>query len=97
MPVPEGVVSAILKAVRSLRPGGDRPDLVWGPGPRGGQALLTAARARAFLDGRTVPILDDVAALLEPALKHRIELSYAARSAGRDVADIIRAAESGLE
>ncbi len=97
MPVPESVVNAILKAVRSLRPGSDQPDIVWGPGPRGGQALLSAARARAFLDGRTAPILEDVSALLEPALRHRVELTYAAKSAGRDVTSLIRAVDAGLE
>lgn len=96
MPVPEGVLNAVLRAVRSLRPTVDSPDLVWGPGPRGGQALLSAARARAFLAGRSVPLLDDVAALLEPALKHRIQLNFAARSAGRDATALIRAAESAL-
>jgi len=82
MPVPEGVVEAILTTVRALRPGADQPDLIWGPGPRASQALLTAARARAFLDGRSAPLLADVAALLEPALVHRMAVSYAARARG---------------
>jgi MoxR-like ATPase len=97
MPVPERVVDAIVSAVRRLRPGDDQPDVIWGPGPRGGQALLTAARARAFLDGRGAPLLDDVAALLEPALKHRIQLGFAARSAGRDAGGLIRDAIAALE
>lgn len=84
MPVPEGVVEAILRTVRALRPGEDQPDIVWGPGPRASQALLTAARARAFLDGRSAPLLDDVAALLEPALVHRLAVGYAARARGVD-------------
>jgi MoxR-like ATPase len=53
------------------------------------QALLTAARARAFLGGRTTPILDDVAALLGPALRHRLELSYAARASGRTPDELV--------
>nr|WP_243451686.1 hypothetical protein [Sphingosinicella soli] len=97
MPVPEGVVDAILRAVRSLRPGAENPGLLWGPGPRGGQALITAARARAFLQGRSVPLLEDVAALLQPALGHRVQLGFGARSEGRSTADLIRAVESGLE
>ena len=97
MPVPEGVVDAILRAVRALRPGPENPGLLWGPGPRGGQALITAARARAFLQGRAVPLLEDVAALLQPALGHRVQLGFAARSEGRTVADLIRTIESGLE
>ena len=97
MPVPEGVVDAILRAVRTLRPGPENPGLLWGPGPRGGQALITAARARAFLQGRAVPLLEDVAALLQPALGHRVQLGFAARSEGRTTADLIRTIESGLE
>ena len=77
--------------------GPENPGLLWGPGPRGGQALITAARARAFLQGRAVPLLEDVAALLQPALGHRVQLGFAARSDGRTVAELIRTIESGLE
>jgi MoxR-like ATPase len=83
MPVPEGVVEAILTVVRALRPDAERPDIVWGPGPRAAQALLAGARARAFLDGRAAPLLDDVLALLPAALGHRLALGHAARAAGR--------------
>jgi MoxR-like ATPase len=96
MPVPDGVITAILRVVRSLRPD-TRDDIVWGPGPRGSQALLTAARARAFLDGRTAPLLDDVAAVMVPALVHRMQLAYAAIGEGKTAAGLIRAADTLLE
>jgi MoxR-like ATPase len=96
MPVPEGVVEAILRTVRAARPGADHPDILWGPGPRGAQALLLGARARAFLDGRSAPILEDVAALLAPALTHRLALSYGARAGGRGVADLVARLEEQL-
>jgi len=96
MPVPEGVVEAILRVVRAARPGGDNPDILWGPGPRGAQALLVGARARAFLDGRSAPILEDVAALLGPVLAHRLALSYGARASGRGVPDLIARLEERL-
>ena len=96
MPVPEGVVEAILDVVRAARPSTDNSDIAWGPGPRGAQALLTAARARAFIQGRAAPILEDVAALLEPALGHRLALSYGARAKGRTVAELIRELEARL-
>jgi MoxR-like ATPase len=96
MPVPEGVVEAILRTVRAARPGADNPDILWGPGPRGAQALLLGARARAFLDGRTAPILEDVAALLAPVLSHRLALSYGARAGGRGVRELIARLEEQL-
>ena len=89
MPVPDGVVEAILRIVRAARPSADQPDILWGPGPRGAQALLVGARARAFLDGRSAPILEDVEALLAPALSHRLALNYGARASGRGIPDLI--------
>jgi MoxR-like ATPase len=84
LPVGERVVEAILDLVRNARPGeGDvaiTQHIAWGPGPRAGQALMLAARARALVDGRLSPSLDDVAALAEPVLKHRMALTFAART-----------------
>lgn len=93
MPVPESVVEAILRLVRSARPGqgnGEVDRLVaWGPGPRASQALTLCARARALYDGRLAPSIDDVHALAEPVLQHRMALSFAARAEGTTVRDVI--------
>jgi MoxR-like ATPase len=93
MPVGESVVEAILDLVRSARPDGAPPKLAsaiaWGPGPRASQALMLAARARALVDGRYAPSLDDVAALAEPVLQHRMALSFSARADGMTVRDVI--------
>ena len=93
MPVGESVVEAILNLVRSARPGEGDPKLAtaiaWGPGPRASQALMLAVRARALIDGRFAPSLDDVAELAEPVLKHRMALSFAARADGLTVGDVI--------
>ena len=93
MPVGESVVEAILNLVRSARPDGGDPRyanaIAWGPGPRASQALMLAARARALIDGRYAPSLDDVAALAEPVLQHRMALSFAARADGLTVRDVI--------
>ena len=93
MPVPESVVEAILKLVRSARPEtGDKEigEMVdWGPGPRASQALALAVRARALVDGRLAPSIDDVRALAEPVLQHRMALAYAARAEGLQVRDVI--------
>ncbi len=89
LPVGESVVEAILTLVRSARPGApDSPAaklIAWGPGPRASQALMLAVRARALLDGRLAPSIDDVIALAEPVLKHRMALTFAARAEGETV------------
>ncbi len=95
MPVGEKVMDGILDLVRAGRPeepeGRDlvRQHLDWGPGPRAAQALMLTIRARALLDGRYAPSLDDVAALAAPVLRHRIGLNYAARAEGVEPGDII--------
>ena len=93
LPVGESVVEAILKLVRSARPDSDAGDvsklIAWGPGPRASQALMLAVRARALLDGRFAPSIDDVLELAEPVLKHRMALTFAARAEGETVANVI--------
>jgi MoxR-like ATPase len=94
LPVGESVVEAILKIVRSARPESDAGDvsrqIAWGPGPRASQALMLAVRARALLDGRFAPSIDDVLDLAEPVLKHRMALTFAARAEGETVANVIQ-------
>ncbi|MBM3487663.1 MAG: MoxR family ATPase [Alphaproteobacteria bacterium] len=95
IPVGDAVVKAILDIVRAGRPGpGALPEVdahvAWGPGPRASQALMLAIRARAVLDGRLAPSLDDVVALAGPILRHRMALNFAARADGVMVDDIIR-------
>jgi MoxR-like ATPase len=94
VPVGESVVEAILNLVRSARPEGNSDKklasaIAWGPGPRASQALMLAARARALIDGRYAPSLDDVASLAEPVLQHRMALSFAARADGMTVREVI--------
>jgi MoxR-like ATPase len=87
------VVDAILQLVRSARPGPEGGDaakaIAWGPGPRASQALMLAVRARALLDGRYAPSVDDVVDLAEPVLKHRMALTFAARADGDTVTGVI--------
>ncbi len=94
IPVPDKVVEGVLQLVRSARPDGGAGDdanrlIAWGPGPRASQALMMAIRAKALIDGRLAPSLDDVVQLAEPVLKHRMALTYAARNEERDVASVI--------
>jgi len=95
IPVGESLVEAILTLVRAGRPESSSLDLVrrhvsWGPGPRAAQALMLAVRAKALLDGRLTPSLEDVMALAAPVLRHRMALGYTARSDGITIADVIR-------
>ena len=94
LPVGEKVVEAILRLVRAARPddSGDanlRKYISWGPGPRASQAFMLAARARALLDGRFAPSVDDVAALAHPVLRHRMALNFTARAEGMTIGDVI--------
>jgi len=93
LPVGESVVEAILALVRSARPGPEGGDnakqIAWGPGPRASQALMLAVRARALLDGRFSPSIDDVVDLAEPVLKHRMALTFAARADGETIEAVI--------
>ena len=87
MPIGEKVVESILTLVRSARPGEAAPDFVneyvsWAPGPRASQTLMLAVRARALLDGRSAPSVDDVKALAVPVLQHRMALNYKALGQG---------------
>jgi MoxR-like ATPase len=94
IPVGEQVTEAILRIVRAARPGPDADDFVnrnvaWGPSPRASQALMLGARARALLQGRLSPSVEDVAALVAPVFKHRMALNFTARADGHTVESVI--------
>ncbi|MDR3374872.1 MAG: MoxR family ATPase [Ancalomicrobiaceae bacterium] len=102
MPIGQAIIDAILELVRSTRPGepGRADDIsrhvAWGAGPRASQALTLTVRARALYDGRLAPSLDDVIALAEPVLQHRMALTFAARADGVTVRDIIARARKRI-
>ncbi len=100
LPVGDSVVEAILTLVRSARPGEGGSDvtksIAWGPGPRASQALMLAVRARALLDGRLAPSIDDVIDLAEPVLKHRMALTFAARAEGQTIRNVIAQLKSRI-
>ena len=94
LPVGDQVVDAILQLVRSARPGTGIDKtldemIAWGPGPRASQALMLAVRAKAMMEGRLAPSVDDVVDLAEPVLKHRMALTFAARAEGIDMSDMM--------
>jgi MoxR-like ATPase len=102
MPISEKTVEGILALVRNGRPEDSALEIVkkyvvWGPGPRASQALSLAARARALIDGRLSPSMDDVLALTKPALQHRMALSFAARAEGVTMDAVLQAMMKSVE
>lgn len=97
IPVTDEAVDLAVRASRCSRP--DAPDapqevknyVRFGAGPRGSQALVLAAKARAAVRGQAAADLDDVRALLLPALRHRLVLSYRAEADGVRDADVVAA------
>ena len=94
IPVGEQVVESILKLVRNSRPNSSelknvKEGLLWGAGPRASQSLMIACRAKAIIDGRLAPSIDDVLELAAPVLKHRLNLTFSARAEGITVENII--------
>ncbi len=100
IPVTDEAVDLAVTLGRATRPQSEgrvatevRDYVRYGAGPRGSQALVLAAKARAALRGEAAADVDDVRALVIPALRHRIVLSYRAEADGvRDV-DVLRAVE----
>jgi MoxR-like ATPase len=94
VPVGESVVEAILELVRQGRPETSAlpevaEQIAWGPGPRASQALMLTVRARALMEGRFAPSVDDVLALAHPVLRHRMALTFAARAEGHTLDAVI--------
>jgi MoxR-like ATPase len=94
IPVGESVVEAVLQMVRGGRPETSefetvRKHVAWGPGPRASQALMLVVRARALMQGRLAPSIDDVIALAKPVLRHRMALNFGARADGVSIEDVI--------
>ena len=101
LPVGEKVVDAILKLVRNARPDQTELDSIrnsvaWGPGPRAGQALMLASRAKALIEGRLSPSIDDVLELAVPVLQHRMALTFAARAEGQSISQSITALKDSI-
>jgi MoxR-like ATPase len=63
----------------------------WGAGPRAGQSLVLAAKARALLHGRYAATREDVFALAAPVMRHRLLLSFTAEAEGRGADDVVAA------
>ena len=84
VPIPQNVSAYAVRLCGASRPNDERVlpfarDYVsWGAGPRGSQNLVWAAKARALLDGRTTPTIDDIRSAALPILRHRILVNHRA-------------------
>ncbi|MBT3295672.1 MAG: MoxR family ATPase [Verrucomicrobia bacterium] len=96
VPVADHLVKYVTTLVRATRPAEeDAPDFIkdwisWGCGPRACINLVTAAKARAVLNGRFNVALDDIKALALPVLRHRLGLNFAAMSDGISTDEVIK-------
>ena len=95
LPAPPSLVSYAVRLVRSTRPGdADATAMVkkyvsWGAGPRASQYLILGAKARAAMDGRAMPDIDDVRAVAMAVLRHRLVVNFQAEADGVPVESLI--------
>jgi MoxR-like ATPase len=87
VPVADNVIEFAVKTVGNTRPGENVPPLTnelldWGAGPRASAYLILGAKAKALLDGRTTPDIDDVKTMIKPVLRHRIIPNFNAEADG---------------
>jgi MoxR-like ATPase len=99
--ISESMLRYATRLVRATRPGDSPVDAVrkhvgWGAGPRAGQALVLAAKARALMLGRLAVTRDDIAAMLLPVLAHRVLRNFEAEADGVAIADILAALHAGI-
>ena len=92
--VGDALMAWINRLVRSTRPTEGASDEVrnwvrWGAGPRAGQSLVLAAKARALMHGRLAATREDVAALAAPVMRHRLLLSFAAEAERISTDDVV--------
>ena len=99
LPAPPTVVKYAVQLARSTRPDAEeatadiRKYASWGAGPRASQYLVLGAKARAAMDGRTVPDVDDVRAVALPVLRHRLVLNFQGEAEGLSPERLISLAE----
>jgi len=94
VPVPDHVLTYAIGLARSTRPGDGAADYVrnwvsWGAGPRASQYLILGAKTRAVLRGKFAPETEDVRAVAQPVLRHRIVTNFNAEADGVSAADVV--------
>lgn len=93
VPVSENVLAYAVRLARASRDGafeGVGEYLSWGAGPRAGQYLVLGAKARAVMQGRTTPDIEDVRAVAYPVLRHRLVTNFHAEADGVTTDELVR-------
>jgi len=98
----EHLVRYATRLVRATRPGETTVEAVkkhigWGAGPRAGQALVLASKARALMQGRLAVTRDDIQAMLTPVLAHRVLRNFEAEADGVAIADVLLALRNEIK
>jgi MoxR-like ATPase len=92
VPVSENVLAYAVRLIRASRDG-NLPQIgqyvSWGAGPRAGQYLILAAKARAIMSGRTTPGIEDVRSAAPPVLRHRLVTNFHAEADGVTTDDLV--------
>ena len=95
VPISENVVTYAVKLASSTRPNEETSDsyvkqwVEWGAGPRASQYLALGAKAKALLDGRPTPSIEDIQSIAPDILRHRILPNFNAEAEGIKVDDIV--------
>jgi MoxR-like ATPase len=102
IPVTDEAVDLAVRLTRATRPPSEgirevRDYVRFGAGPRGSQALVLAAKGRAALRGEPAADIDDIRALIVPALRHRLVLSYRAEADGVRAADVLDVVQRSVD
>ncbi len=93
VPVSENVLAYAVRLARASREGaieGVGEYLSWGAGPRAGQYLVLGAKARAVMQSRTTPDIEDVRAVAYPVLRHRLVTNFHAEADGVTTDELVR-------
>lgn len=102
IPVSDDILAKVAALVHATHPGSDlateqtRKLVRFGSSPRGGQALLLMAKARALVAGRLHVTGDDIASLAAPCLRHRLILGYEADATGTSADAVVEQAWAAL-
>jgi MoxR-like ATPase len=95
VPVSDHCIDYAMDLVRATRgPDHGGPKYIgdwvaWGAGPRAGQSLILAAKAKAALMGRPSVSVEDIQSVAPPVLRHRIVINYNAQAAGESSDSIV--------
>jgi MoxR-like ATPase len=94
VPVPDNVLEYAVRLVHKTRPNAQGSDtaknyIAWGAGPRASQNLILGAKCHALLHGKYSPDIENVQAIANNVLRHRVVRNYKAEAEGLSIEDII--------